>query len=120
MENIMKAVNIVVLSGNLASDVTLNTLESGTKVADFRLAVNERFKDKDGNEKKRTAFVTIESWAGLAETCAKYLKKGRNVLIEGRLKMDEWKTEEGETRSRLLITAENVNFLDKPKEKAGE
>lgn len=113
----MKAVNIVVLSGNLASDVTLNTLKSGTKVADFRLAVNERFKDKEGNEKERTAFVTVETWAGLAETCEKYLSKGRNVLVEGHLKMDEWKNDEGENRSCLLITAENVNFLDKPKDK---
>ena len=116
----MKAVNIVILSGNLASDVTLKTLKSGTKVADFRLAVNERYKDKEGNEKERTAFVTIESWTGLAETCAKYLKKGRAVLVEGRLKMDEWKNDEGENRSRLLVTADNVTFLDKPKEKAGE
>ncbi len=116
----MKAVNIVILSGNLASDVTSNTLKSGTKVADFRLAVNERFKDKDGNDVERTVFITIESWSGLAETCSKYLKKGRAVLIEGRLKMDEWKNDEGENRSRLLITAENVTFLDKPKEKAGE
>lgn len=116
----MKAVNIVILSGNLASDVTLKTLKSGTKVADFRLAVNERFKDKEGNDVQRTAFITIESWTGLAETCTKYLKKGRAVLVEGCLKMDEWKTEEGESRSRLLVTAENVNFLDKPKEKAGE
>ena len=116
----MKAVNIVVLSGNLASDVTLNTLKSGKKVADFRLAVNERFKDKEGNDTGRTVFITIESWSGLAETCDKYLTVGRAVLVEGCLKMDEWKNDKGENRSRLLVTAENVTFLDKPKEKEGE
>ena len=112
----MKSFNKVILIGNVATGVTLNTLQSGTKVADFRLAVNERFKDKEGNDKERVAFVTIETWSGLAETCAKYLKPGRAVLVEGRLKMDEWKNDEGENRSRLLVTAENVNFLDKPKE----
>ena len=112
----MKHYNRVILVGNIASEVKINTLESGTKVADFRLAVNERFKDKEGSEQERVVFVTIETWAGLAETCKKYLVKGRAVLLEGRLKMDEWKNDEGEKRSRLLITAENINFLDKPME----
>ena len=110
----MKSFNKVILIGNLASDVNLNTLESGTKVANFRLAVNERFKDRDGKEKDRAVFVSIETWAGLAQTCDRYLKKGRAVLVEGRLRMDEWKTTEGEKRSRLLITAETINFLDSP------
>lgn len=117
MEDNMKSFNKVILIGNVATDVKLNTLESGTKVADFRLAVNERFKDKEGNDQERVAFVTIETWSGLAETCDKYLTVGRAVLVEGRLKMDEWETDEGEPRSRLLVTAENVNFLDNPKEK---
>lgn len=117
MEDNIKSYNKVILIGNVATDVELNTLQSGTKVADFRLAVNERYKDKEGNGKERVAYVTIETWSGLAETCEKYLSKGRAVLVEGRLKMDEWENDEGEPRSRLLITAENVNFLDKPKEK---
>ena len=116
----MKHYNRIILVGNVASDIKINTLKSGTKVADFRLAVNERFKDKEGNDVERTVFVTIETWVGLAETCSKYLTKGRAVLVEGRLKMDEWKNDEGEKRSRLLVTAENINFLDKPKEKVGE
>lgn len=113
----MKSFNKVILIGNIASEVTLNTLQSGTKVADFRLAVNERYKDKEGNEQERVVFVSIETWSGLAETCSNYLTKGRTVLVEGRLKMDEWENDEGEPRNRLLITAENVNFLDNPKEK---
>ena len=116
----MQSFNKVILIGNVASEVALNTLPSGTKVADFRLAVNERFKDKEGNDAERTVFVTIETWAGLAETCFKYLAKGRSVLVEGRLKMDEWKTGEGENRSRLLVTAENITFLDKPNKQEGE
>jgi len=114
MEDHMKDVNIVVLSGRVASDVSLNTLPSGSKVADFRLAVNDQFKDKEGKPSERTAFVTIEAWGRQAETCEKYLKKGRSVLIEGHLKMNEWETEQGEKRSRLLITAEQVRFLDQP------
>jgi len=116
----MKDVNIVVLSGRVATDVSLNTLPSGSKVADFRLAVNERFKDKDGKTSDRTAFVTIKAWGRQAETCEKYLKKGRAVLIEGRLIMNEWETEQGEKRSRLLIMAKAVQFLDKPAQQEGK
>lgn len=116
----MKDVNIVVLSGRIASDVSLKTLPSGSKVADFRLAVNERFKDKDEKLQERTVFVTIETWGRRAETCYKHLAKGRSVLIEGRLKMSEWETDQGEKRSRLLITAEKVEFLDYPEKSEGK
>jgi len=116
MEDNMKSFNKVILVGNVATDVELKTLKSGTKVADFRLAVNEHYKDKEGNEQERVAFVAIETWSGLAETCDKYLTVGRAVLVEGRLKMDEWENGEGEKRSRLLVTAETVNFLDRPKD----
>jgi single-strand DNA-binding protein len=114
MEDHMKDVNIVVLSGRVASDVSLKTLPSGSKVADFRLAVNERFKDKEGNQKDQATFVTVETWGRRAETCHKHLSKGRSILIEGRLKMNEWENDQGEKRSRLLITAEKVEFLDYP------
>lgn len=109
----MKSFNKVILIGNVATEVSLNTLKSGSKVADFRLAVNERFKDKE-EDRERTVYVTVETWGGLAETCYKHLAKGRAVLIEGRLKMNEWENGEGEKRSRLLVTAESVNFLDYP------
>lgn len=112
----MKSFNKVILVGNVATDVKLNTLKSGTKVADFRLAVNEHYKDKEGEDQEHAVFVSIEAWSGLAETCDKYLTVGRAVLVEGRLKMDEWENGEGEKRSRLLVTAETVNFLDKPKD----
>ncbi len=108
----MKSFNKVILIGNVATEVSLNTLKSGSKVADFRLAVNERFKDKESNQKDHAVFVTIEIWGGLAESCYKHLAKGRSVLIDGRLKMNEWENGEGEKRSRLLITAEKVEFLD--------
>lgn len=112
----MKGFNKVILMGNLASEVSMNTLPSGTKVAEFRLAVNERFKNKEGKEVEQTVFVTVESWGAQAENCYKYLRKGRAVLVEGRLKMNEWETDPGKKRSRLLITAEQVQFLDKPAE----
>ncbi|MDF7822833.1 single-stranded DNA-binding protein [Pontiellaceae bacterium B12227] len=112
----MKSFNKVILVGNVATDVEFKTLKSGTKVADFRLAMNERYKDKDGEDHESKVYVTIETWSGLAETCDKYLTVGRAVLVEGRLKMDEWENGEGEKRSRLLVTAETVNFLDKPKD----
>lgn len=116
----MKDVNVVVLSGRVASDVSLKPLPSGSKVADFRLAVNDQFKDKKGKPSERTAFVTIEAWGRQAETCEKYLKKGRSVLVEGHLKMNEWENEQGEKRSHLLIMAKAVRFLDSPARQEGE
>lgn len=110
----MKSFNKVILIGNVVTEVSLNTLKSGSKAADFRLAVKERFKDKEGNQKDQATFVTIETWGRRAETCYKHLAKGRSVLIEGRLKMNEWENDQGEKRSRLLITAEKVEFLDYP------
>jgi len=114
MEEHMKSFNRVILAGNLASDVEAQSLPSGTKIARFRMAVRERRKNKEGEDRGNTVFIGVEAWAKLAETCEKYLKKGWSVLIEGRLKLAEWETEQGEKRSRLLITAEKVEFLDYP------
>lgn len=78
----------------------------------MRLAINESFTDKAGERRETTLFVDIEIWGHQAETCNKYLSKGRQVLVDGRLKRDQWQDKEGNNRSRLLVKATHVTFLD--------
>jgi single-strand DNA-binding protein len=107
----MASFNRVILMGNLTRDPEVRYLSSGVAVAKLGLAVNERYKTKTGEWKEAPTFIDIDVWERQAETCAEYLKKGSPVLVEGRLKMDEWETKEGEKRSKLKVTADRVQFL---------
>lgn len=106
--------NRVILMGNLTADPELRYTKDGTPVCSFRMAVNEVYTTPSGEKKENTVFVPITIWRKQAETCAEYLKKGRSVLVEGRLKMSNWTTSDGQKRSRLEITAGNVRFLGAP------
>lgn len=108
----MATVNKAVLIGNLTSDVELKQLPSGSAVANFNLEMTEVYVDKAGDRQETTTRVDVEVFGRQAETCAQYLSKGRQVLVEGRLKMDQWQDKEGGKRSRLLVRALNVRFLD--------
>jgi single-strand DNA-binding protein len=89
-------------------------------VADVGLAVNETFKARSGEPQERTCFVDIVAWDRQAEACGKYLKKGAPILVEGRLQLDQWQTEEGQNRSKLKIRAERIRFLGGPRPDNGE
>ena len=82
-------------------------------MANLRLAVNSSFKDQSGQRKEETCFVTVVVWSRQAETCNQYLKKGRPVLVEGRLIYRSWEAE-GKTRSLLEVRADRVQFLGAP------
>jgi len=97
--------NKVFLYGNLARDPEIRHTQSGKQVANFAIAVNNR---RGGNEE--TMFIKIEAWNKTAELCDRYLKKGSPVLIEGRLKIDEYETREGEKRRDPVVVAFNVEF----------
>lgn len=107
----MPSMNNVFLMGNLTRDVELRTLPSGTPVATLRLAISDEYTNKQGERVDKTVFVDVEAWDKLAENCRRYLAKGSPALVEGQLKMDEWKTPEGETRSKIKVTARRVQFL---------
>lgn len=107
----MSSLNTVYLMGNLTRDPESRTLPSGTKVADLGLAVNEAYKDKEGKMVEKPVFVDIVTWGRQAETCGEYLEKGSRVLVEGRLQLDQWETDQGEKRSRLRVRANRVQFL---------
>ena len=107
----MASFNKVILMGNLTRDPEFRQTPSGAKVAELRLAVSETWRDKSGQSKEVTCFVDVVVWEKLAELCQQYLAKGRPVLVEGRLQMDEWKNQQGEKRTKLRVRADTVKFL---------
>ena len=109
----MASYNRVILIGNLTKDPELRYIPSGTAVANLRLAVNSSFKGQDGQRKEETCFITVVVWSKQAETCNQYLKKGRPVLVEGRLIYRSWE-QEGKTRSTIEVRADRVQFLGQP------
>jgi single-strand DNA-binding protein len=109
----MANVNVVILAGNLTADPELKFTPSGTAVAQLRMAINRRFKDSRSNEmREETTFVDVELWGRSAETAKEYLHKGRPVMIEGRLKLDQWEDRgTGQKRSKLKVVADRFHFL---------
>lgn len=105
------SLNKVLLIGNLTRDPQLRYLPSGTAVAEFGIALNRRYRTQDGQQKEEACFVDVTTMGRQAETCAEYLTKGRQALIEGRLQFDQWETQEGQKRSRLKVFAERIQFL---------
>ena len=111
----MASLNRVVLMGNLTKDPEVRYLPSGTAVCDMRMAMSESYKNKSGEQVESTCYVDVVAWARQAETCGEYLSKGSPVLVEGSLQLDEWKTKEGEARSKLRVRAARVQFLGSPR-----
>lgn len=107
----MASFNRVILMGNLTRDPELRYLPSGMGVCEFGLAVNHRWRDKDGNQKEDVCFVDITAWGRQGEVINQYMSKGKPILIEGRLKYDTWTGQDGAKRSRLSVVAENFQFV---------
>ena len=108
----MASFNKVILVGNLTRDPELRSLPSGNSVARISLAVNRRYTGKDGDVKEEVTYVDIDVFGKQAETIAKYCTKGRALLVEGRLRLDQWDDKNtGEKRSRLGVVLENFTFL---------
>lgn len=105
-------VNKVFLMGNLTRDIEIRSLQSGMSVGNFGLAVNERYKDRDGNWSERANFVDCEAWGKQAEIMGQYLGKGRPVFIEGKLRLDQWQDQQGQNRSKLKVVVDNFQFVD--------
>ncbi len=107
----MSGVNRVTLIGNLGADPILRSLENGDTVCDFRIAMSEAWKDKNGEKQERTEWMTVVTWGGLADTCGQYLEKGRQVYVEGSLRTREWTDKEGVKRYTTEVKATSVQFL---------
>jgi single-strand DNA-binding protein len=107
----MASYNRVVLLGNLTRDPELRYLQSGMAVVDLGLAVNDRRKNATGEWIEEATFVDITLWGRTAEIAGEYLSKGSPVLIEGRLKLDAWETQDGQKRSKLKVVGERMQLL---------
>src|SRR4030042_1147444 len=103
--------NKVLLIGNLTKDPELRYTPQGTAVANLRLAVNRRFRNKNQEFKEETCFITAVVWDKQAETCNQYLHKGSPVFVEGRLQSRSWEDNAGQKRSVIEVRAERVQFL---------
>ncbi|CAG5007176.1 Single-stranded DNA-binding protein [Dyadobacter sp. CECT 9275] len=108
------SVNKVILIGNLGSDPEVRYLESGSAVAKFNIATTETYTNKNGERVDNTEWHRIELWEGLAKVAEKYLKKGSQVYIEGRIRTDNWTDKEGQQRSGTTIRASNLTMLGTP------
>ena len=107
----MASVNKVILIGNLGRDPELRYTKGGMAVANFTLATNERWRDKQGSSQERTEWHRIVVWDKQAENCAQYLQKGRSAYIEGRLQTREWEDKEGNKHRTTEVVAQQVTFL---------
>ena len=113
----MSDLNKAIVTGTLCQDIELRFTPTGTKAANLRLAIHRRFKNKAQEVKEETEFITVVVWENLAENCAKYLKKGSRVLVEGRLKTRKYIDKNQQEKEVTEIKADGVEFLDKPEKK---
>jgi single-strand DNA-binding protein len=102
--------NTVLLTGNLTEDPELRVTGGGTSICELRIASNSSFK-KDDKWESKAHFFQINVWAAQGENCAKYLKKGSKIGVNGRLEYQQWENKEGKTNSRVIIVANQVEFL---------
>lgn len=107
----MSSYNKVILIGNLTRDPTMSFLPSQTPVTEIGLAVNRRWKNKEGQKQEETCFIDCLAYGKRAETLNQYMKKGREILIEGRLKLDTWEGKDGQKHQRHRVIVESFQFL---------
>jgi single-strand DNA-binding protein len=103
--------NKVIIVGNLGRDPELRYTAQGTPVCSFSVATNERRKDKNGEMQDQTTWFRITLWNRLAETASQYLQKGRQVYIEGRLRVEEYVDRDGKPRHSLEVFATDMQFI---------
>jgi single-strand DNA-binding protein len=107
----MSGVNKVILVGRLGANPEVRSLESGTKVASIRVATSEKYKDRNGNQVEATEWHNVVLWRGLADVTEKYLKKGDQVYVEGRIKTRKWTDKDGNDRYSTDIVANEMTML---------
>ena len=107
----MASYNRVILLGNVTRDPELRYIATGTAVTDLGLAVNEKWKNANGEWVDEVTFVDVTLWARNAEVASEYLSKGSNMLVEGRLKLDRWESKDGQKMSKLRVVGERMQML---------
>lgn len=107
----MAGINKVILIGNLGKDPEVRALEGGAKVASFSLATTESYKNKEGQKVDSTEWHNIVVWRGLAEVAEKYLKKGSQIYLEGKIRTRTWDDKDGNKRYTTEIIADTFTML---------
>jgi len=107
----MAGVNKVILVGNLGKDPEVRYLENNKVVANLTLATTENYKDRNGNKVENTEWHDLELWDGLAKIAEQYLTKGKSIYVEGKIKTDSWKDDQGNNKYRTRIRVQNMTML---------
>jgi len=105
----MSDINKVIITGRVTRDSELRQTPNGTAVTDVSV-VSNRVWSKAGDRQEEATFVDVTLWGKQAESLSQYLTKGRHVMVEARLKLNSWETDEGVKRSKLTLVAENINL----------
>lgn len=113
----MFSLNRAQVIGNVTSDSELKSTASGQSVANFGVATNRKWKDKDGNEQEQTEFHSIVVWGKQADTLSNWIRKGAKIFVEGRLQTRSWEDQSGSKHYKTEIMAENIILLGSPKTK---
>jgi len=113
------SVNKVILVGNLGKDPELRYTPSGTAVATFSLATSERYKDRNGEQQEKTEWHNIVAWRNLAEICGKYLHKGKQVYIEGKIQTRSYEDRDGNRRYMTEVVADQMQMLGRIGDEGG-
>jgi single-strand DNA-binding protein len=100
--------------GRITRQPETRQLPNGSAVTDFGMAINRKYKSKDGQEGEEVCFVDISAWGRQGEVVAQYVNKGAPLFVEGRLKFDQWESD-GQKRSKLTVVAERVQLMGAPK-----
>jgi single-strand DNA-binding protein len=116
----MASLNRVQLIGYLGRDAEARFTANGKKYATFTLAVNRSWKSATGEKQEHTDWFMVNAWGKLGDFTAQYLKKGRLVLLEGRLQTDRWDDAKGETHYRTTVVARSIQLLDRRPEEPEE
>lgn len=112
--------NKVILAGNLTRDPELRYTPKGTAIAKLGLALNRSFTTEAGEKRDETTFVDVDAFGRQAEVIAQYMKKGRSILIEGRLRLDQWEDKNTQQKqSKLRVVLESFSFIDSNRGEAG-
>lgn len=113
--------NKVILAGNLTRDPQLSNLPSGMAVCELGLAINRKWRPQGGGDmREEVCFVDLRAYGKTAETIAQYMQKGKPLLVEGRLKYDQWEAKDGGKRSKLYVVVDNFQFLGSAQGKGGD
>ena len=107
----MSSYNRIIMVGNLTRDPDVTFTNSNVSVCKFGIATNHKWKNKDGDEREEVCFLDCTLFGKAGDVFAKYMAKGRSVLLEGRLQLSRWETKDGDKRSRHEMMVESFTFL---------